>query len=274
MAINPTYATVENEDCTLHYWYLGTGPLIVLVPNGWGHGSQYNNIMPFLATKYTVATFDRRQMSASKAKVNKTISHPQQARDIAAVIRALGYSKAILFGSSLGGVITFQFGIDHPQMVDVLIAHEAPTTVLMPEASKGVDGALALRELYLSAGAETAREVFERNFQSLGEDEIPAHSSPSPENVVNFFENEFLLGAMYCPDLRKLVKNKISTGVLAGKRSGNSISAEATLYQAELLGCERMVVPGNHFGFEVEAVEFAPAMMEMVDLLQKKKYVV
>jgi pimeloyl-ACP methyl ester carboxylesterase len=39
----------------------------------------------------------------------------KQARDIAAVIKALGFEKAILFGSSLGGIIGFQFAVDFPE---------------------------------------------------------------------------------------------------------------------------------------------------------------
>ena len=68
MPFDPTYATVDNEDCTLHYWYQGSGPFLIFVPGGNGHGRQYSAIMGLLDTKYTVATFDRRQMSASQIK--------------------------------------------------------------------------------------------------------------------------------------------------------------------------------------------------------------
>lgn len=38
MEFNPTKATVHNEDCDLHYWHQGSGPLIVFIPGGNGHG--------------------------------------------------------------------------------------------------------------------------------------------------------------------------------------------------------------------------------------------
>lgn len=73
-------------------------------------------------------------MSASTCKVDRILSPIQQARDVAAIIEALGYAKSIVFGSSLGGIIAFQFAIDFAEMVDHLICHEAPTFSLLPDA--------------------------------------------------------------------------------------------------------------------------------------------
>ncbi|KAK4096956.1 hypothetical protein N658DRAFT_527397, partial [Parathielavia hyrcaniae] len=97
MEFNPTRAIVHNEGCDLHYWYQGKGPLITFVPGGNGHGRQFNNMIAALSDRYTCATFtfDRRQMSASKAEVNKKLSAPQQVRDIRAIIKAMGFEKSI-----------------------------------------------------------------------------------------------------------------------------------------------------------------------------------
>lgn len=48
----------------------------------------------------------------------------------------MGFNKSITFGSSSGGIFGFQFAYDFPQMVDNLIAHEAPTSYLLPDASE------------------------------------------------------------------------------------------------------------------------------------------
>ena len=45
MAFNPTRAIVHNEGCDIHYWHQGSGPLILFVPGGNGHGLQYNKLM-------------------------------------------------------------------------------------------------------------------------------------------------------------------------------------------------------------------------------------
>ena len=107
-----TYATVDNEDCTIHYWYQGQGPLLILVPGGNGHGRQYNAIMGLLDTRFTVATFDRRQMSSSQVKgPNKNFNPAQQARDIVAITKSLGHKTSSVFASSGGGIIAFQMAV-------------------------------------------------------------------------------------------------------------------------------------------------------------------
>jgi hypothetical protein len=70
---------------------------------------------------------------------------------------------------------------------------------------------------------------------------------------------------MYNTDLRKIVRNQVSVGVLARKRSEDAFYARSTLEQAEILGCPRLVVPGHHAGFEAE---FAPALQEMIETLE------
>jgi pimeloyl-ACP methyl ester carboxylesterase len=70
MASNLIHGIVENKDCELHYWYQGTGPLLIFVPGGGGNGDQYFKIMGMLDKSFTVATFDRRQMLSSRAKEN------------------------------------------------------------------------------------------------------------------------------------------------------------------------------------------------------------
>ncbi|KAK3901103.1 Alpha/Beta hydrolase protein, partial [Staphylotrichum tortipilum] len=125
MASSLTEAVVHNEGCDLHYWHVGSGPLITFIPGGNGHGRQFFPLMAAFSNRFTCATFDRRQMSASQVPVNKRLSPPQKARDIRAVIAALGFDKATLFGSSSGGIFALQFAHDFPSMVEHVVAHEA-----------------------------------------------------------------------------------------------------------------------------------------------------
>jgi len=279
MAFNPTYATVENEDCNLHYYYQGTGPLITFIPGGNGHSRQFNNIITLLSPSYTCMTFDRRQMSSSKAKTNKTFSHIQKARDVKVLISTMGYKTSIIFGSSLGGIIGFQFAIDFPEMVEHLICHEAPTLMLLPDATAVYEFLRKCWELsktYIPA----AQKEFDTKFIGFGEPGVPATSGQGAENEVNFWENEFLVVSMYTPDLRKLVLNGTSVGVMAGERSRDAWYARTTIEQEKIinnhpqtpkLGCLRMVVPGHHQGFEVETEAFAPYFVEMIETLEKRR---
>jgi pimeloyl-ACP methyl ester carboxylesterase len=87
---------------------------------------------------------DVRQSSQS----NKPFSCTQQARDVAAIIKAMGYTKSIAFGRSLGGVIAFQLDIDYPEVVEHPIKHEAPTFMLLSDGSEFYDMCMECLEIY------------------------------------------------------------------------------------------------------------------------------
>jgi pimeloyl-ACP methyl ester carboxylesterase len=268
---SPDYHFVENESCTLRYWSQGTGPLIFFIPGGNGHGSQFNNIISFLSSKYTCATYDRRGMAGSPTTSPNILSPPQQARDVVAIIKALSFSKAIIFGNSLGGILSFQVAIDHPEICDHVIAHEAPTILILPDSSERFDRTLLLLSLYKEGGLVAAGAAFGSIFVGFDAPDLAAPLPPAPENTKNFFEKEFLIGSTYNPDWRKIVRNGVSVGVLAGERSKDAFYARTTIEQADLLGCLRWVVPGHHAAHEVETKYFAPKLVGFIEALEKKR---
>ncbi|RFU34347.1 hypothetical protein B7463_g1990, partial [Scytalidium lignicola] len=271
MEFNPTRSVVHNEGCDLHYWYQGKGPLITFVPGGNGHGRQFNPIIAALSEKFTCVTFDRRQMSASQVKVNKKLNPPQQARDIRAVIRAVGFDKSILFGSSLGGILSFQFALDFPEMVVHMISHEAGIISLLPDASDMFEWFLHLMEVYETHGLDQVAAEFEVKLIGYDDEGIPRTVPPEPENPRNFWGNEFPVLLGYVPNLWRLKENKTSIGVMRGVRCKEAFFARATVEQAKILDCPLAVVPGHHQGFEVETDEFVPYLLEMLDTLERKR---
>ena len=78
---------------------------MIFVPGGGGNGDQYNKIMALLDKRFTVTTYDRRQMSSSKAKENKLYNPGQNARDIIAITKAIGRTKTSVFTNSGGGIL-------------------------------------------------------------------------------------------------------------------------------------------------------------------------
>ena len=255
----------------MHYWYQGEGPLLLFVPGGNGHGRQFNSIMAALSDRFTCATFDRRQMSASQVKVNKKLSPPQQARDIRAVIKAVGFDKAILFGSSSGGLFSFQLANDFPEMVDHVIAHEAATLFLLPDAAELYDWFLHLLEVYDTQGFDQAAAELETCFTGYSDEGIPKTTPPEPENPRNWFENELPMQISYTPNFHRLKENKISIGVMRGARCKDAFFSRSSSEQAKILDCPCAVVPGHHGGFEVETEEFIPHLLEMLDTLERRR---
>ncbi|KAK0733065.1 Alpha/Beta hydrolase protein [Lasiosphaeria miniovina] len=271
MASTLTRAIVHNEGCDLHCWHQGNGPLITFVPGGNGHGLQFFPLMAALSDRFTVATFDRRQMSASQTAVNKRLNPPQQARDIRAVITALSFNKAIVFGSSSGGMFALQFAHDFPGMVEHVIAHEAPTITLLPDSSEILEWFLHLMQVYDARGLEQAAAEFRERLNGYDDEGVPAVAAPDPRNREVFWADEFPVLLGWVPNLWRLIENKTSVGVMRGARTGDAFFARTVDEQAKILGCPKMLVPGHHQGFEVETHAFVPYLLDMLDLLEKRR---
>ncbi len=269
MASDRIHGTVENEDCELHYWYQGSGPLLIFVPGGGGNGDQYFKIMGLLDKRFTVATFDRRQMSSSKVKENKPCNPAQNARDIMAITKAIGRTKTSVFANSGGGILALQLAASYPDAVEHLLLHEVPTTFLLPDATFQLDRCFEVIETYKKEGIPAAMRLFAAQLVGMGS---PGDFKPDVANLHNWFQNEFLVMTLYCPDLRKIVQNKVSVAVMAGEKSKDAFYARTTIGQAEAMQCPRVVVPGNHFGFDFEAEAFAPVLIETMELLEKRQH--
>ena len=56
----------------------------------------------------------------------------QQARDAAAIIKAMRQDDAIIFGSSGGGIIGLELAAAKPEVIESLIVHEPPVIELLP----------------------------------------------------------------------------------------------------------------------------------------------
>jgi len=93
----------------------------------------------------------------------------------------------------------------------------------------------------------------------------------SPDTAINFLENEFLIATTWNQNWREILRSKVSVGVIARKKSSEAFYARAAREQADVLGCECMVVPGHHAGFNTEAEEFAPSLGEMIGRLERKR---
>ncbi|KAM0355096.1 hypothetical protein ACHAPU_000954 [Fusarium lateritium] len=225
--------------------------------------------MAALSDRFTCATFDRRQMSASQVPVNKPLSPPQQARDIRAVIKAVGFDKAIIFGSSSGGIFGFQFAHDFPEMVVHFIAHEAGLSILLPDATQITEWMYHLLQVHETQGLEQVAKEFDTCLIGYDDEGIPNPLSPEPGNQKNFWENEFRPLVGYCPNLFRIKENHVSIGVMRGARCKDAFYCRSIEEQAKILQCPRMVVPGHHEGFQCETKEFVPCLLEMLEKLEK-----
>lgn len=268
MPFDPTRASVLHEGCDLHYWHQGKGPLLIMIPGGNGVGRQYNKIFEHLAERFTVCTFDRRQHNDSKVWEQQLLNPTQQCRDVIAIIKALNRTKASIFANSGGAVLALQFAVSYPEWLDHVIAHEAPTMVLLDDSTAWINWIFELVIIYKKEGALAAQAVF--NTQMKGYENTPPLSSPSDADRENFWTNEIVQFSTYCPDLSRIVDNHVSILVAAGVKSADAAYARTTFKQADILGCPRLMFPGHHMAFESEPAAFAAELLKAYEQMERQ----
>lgn len=117
----PVGATIEINGMQMYYEVSGKGdPLIVL------HGAYMNipamgAIIPKLAETHEVYALEF-QGHGRTTDIERPITYPNLAGDVAAFMDAMGIEKADIFGYSMGAAAGLRLAIDHPEKVDQLVA--------------------------------------------------------------------------------------------------------------------------------------------------------
>ena len=112
--------TIHVNDIDLFYEVFGEGEPLLLI-HGLGSSSRdWELQLDFFAQKYQVILVDVRGHGRS-GKPPGPYSIPLFAEDIKKLLQALQLGQAHILGISLGGMIAFQLGISHPEVVKSLI---------------------------------------------------------------------------------------------------------------------------------------------------------
>ena len=117
----PVGQTVEVNGMQMYYEVSGEGdPLVVL------HGAYMNiptmgEIVTRLAETHKVYAIEF-QGHGRTEDIDRPITYPNLASDVAAFMDAVGLEKADVFGYSMGSAAGLRLAIDHPEKVDQLVA--------------------------------------------------------------------------------------------------------------------------------------------------------
>src|SRR5437870_7065424 len=111
-------------DVELYYESLGEGTPLVLQAHD--HTPWLFGQAPVFSQRYRVLTYDRRGTGRSSSPPGDWTA-ADLANDLAGLLDALDLERAIVGGSSLGGVVTAQFAVDHPgRALALVIGHTVP----------------------------------------------------------------------------------------------------------------------------------------------------
>lgn len=146
-----SYARVNGIN--LYYEVHGQGEPLVLLHGGIGAIEMFGEVLPLLAAGRQVIGVDL-QAHGRTADIDRPLSFEAMADDIAALIRQFGFEKADVMGYSIGGGVTQQTAIRHPELVRKLVVVSAPCK----RAGWHAEVAANMAQMDMAAAAEPMKQ--------------------------------------------------------------------------------------------------------------------
>lgn len=261
-------STLEVPGARLYYEVRGTGPLLLMIPGGALDAGVFAALAEYLADRYTVVTYDPRGNSRSVLD-----GEPEDQRvdvhadDAARLIEALGGGATYVFGNSGGAQIGLALAARHPERVAVVVAHEPPCVMLLPDPEDALAADREVYDTFRRAGAGPATEKF---LSMHGLDDGPPPDSLPPDVAETFARVEqnmpYFLGhgliplSVYRPDVECLRSGRPRVVVGVGEASAGQTIYRIGVALAEALGSEAVHFPGDHAGYGSDPVDFGKTL--------------
>ena len=247
----------------LYYESLGEGTPIVFQAHD--HTPWLFFQAPVFSQRYRVITYDRRGTGRSASPPGDW-SAADLAQDLAAFLDAVGVEQAIIAGSSLGGVVTAQFGLDHPgRALALVIGHTVPYLTqpgrdwLEAEIRTALEGRPAIQRQPKSDDGDAegppttdpafAVSPFGRMVAATG-----TGLGRTPSDIARAIA--VLRDWDQRPRMAELAKIAVPTLVVVGEREPRLTVEGAREWASWIPGAEFVVLPGAHHAAPREA---APA---------------
>jgi clorobiocin biosynthesis protein CloN7 len=264
-----TARTLSVPGANLYYEVIGSGPVLMLIGLPVPH-TEFAQVVPLLADRYTVVTYDPRGFSQS------TIDDPEQdstpelvADDVHRVLAAVTSEPAYLLGSSGGAVTALALVARHPEQLRVAVVHEPPLIELLPEAEQLRARTKDVYDTFLREGRGPALMKF---FALVSPDFDPAQmpadqEPPTAEAIANderLLAHALIPTVLHSPDYATLraVSERIVVGV--GAATAGQVSNRTALALAARLDLPAVEFPGQHEGFVSDPEPFAAKLVEVL----------
>jgi len=268
----PHTGTLLVPGATLHYRVAGSGPPLLLIPGADGDADTLQGVQAGLAERYMVITHDRRGLSRSpRHDPTAPVSILAHGEDAARLLAALAGEPAVVFGTSLGGLIALEIAAHHADHARAVLAHEPPDPHLLPpdECALNIRRQLGMAEVYRREGVAAAMKQFAamvRAQEAAWEPDAPrpGFSSARRANLEFFMANDFAAVLRHHVDVEALSASPVTVVPLAGRDSGDVWTYRAVHHLAAELGTEPIAMPGGHNGPVNQPRAFAAALGDIL----------
>lgn len=156
--------TINANGTTIALERSGKGPPLLLLHGAEADHSMFDAFAALLADDFTVIAYDQRD-SGGTINPASAYGFEELADDAAALIAALGYQRANVFGTSFGGAIAQVLASRHPERIDRLVLSStfrpgAPLPSINPEFPRFAE----LRSRLPGSAREFAEFFFTRDY--------------------------------------------------------------------------------------------------------------
>jgi pimeloyl-ACP methyl ester carboxylesterase len=182
---------VDAGDVRMHAVIGGDGPPLLLV-HGWPQTwYAWRMLMPALARDFEVIAVDQRGIGLSD-KPHDGYDTGTLARDLVALMDALGHHRFAMYGTDTGMPIAYALAADHPDRLDRLVVSEAPIPGVSPSPPMLVPPPLNARLWHLTFNQLPAEvnEALVRGREDVffgAEFAASAGSNKLPDDVVRYY---------------------------------------------------------------------------------------
>ena len=276
MTVTAKTEILKVPGASIYYEVRGSGPGLLMMPGGPADAGAFRRIAGYLESDYTVVTYDPRGLSHSPLDTPVEDDRIVQifADDAHRLLAATGDKPAFVFASSGGATIALELAARHPEEVRILVAHEPPSPVLLPDPARARSDMEEIVQTYRSAGIGPAMQKFMIQTRIRGGPPPPPPGEPTAEmreamaqmtRNMDFWLGHYLRAiGEYEPDFDALKSGSTRVVPGVGDESRGELAHEGGLGLAKRLGTEAVVFPGAHGGFETHAPEFATKLREVL----------
>jgi pimeloyl-ACP methyl ester carboxylesterase len=265
---------VEANGIRLYYEADGEGEPLVLI-TGLSYALWYwHRLVPFLARRFQVITFDNRGIGKSDVPPGP-YSAPMMAADTAGLLDALGIARAHILGHSMGGFIAQALALEYPERVDRLI--RASTNFGGPRQIPPSPEAMAVL-------TDLSGDPVERFMRGLKVSTAPGFAEANAPFIQEWLEyraqNPIDLTAyqaqlavglgLFAPAAAfdgRLAQIKAPTLLLWGEHDATVPPANAELMAAQMPGSAVTILPGASHHFPIEIPQ--AAAQAIIDFLTR-----